>query len=320
MKDNFEMFGFANRADLQPNAVSLSNPKDARSQQRHPDHRPSEVRGSVGSASRVVSTRRQRCSAAGLALVVSATITTSGCATVISQDEVGVRDTFGNLSETTSGAGLKLFFWPVWDITKVSVRTVNLEVRASLPSQEGLTIESDVSILYRVIPDLAPKVLADVGLEYEQGLILPVFRSAIADVTAQYIAKDMHTGKRSEIEAAVRTRMSDLLRDRGFEIEAVLLKSIRLPDRLSTSIEQRLQAEQDAKRMLFVLEQERREAKRKVIEAEGVRDAQKTLADGLTPEVLKFQAIQALEELYKSENAKVIITDGSPGILLPQTP
>ena len=241
----------------------------------------------------------------------------TGCATIISQDEVGVRDTFGSLSTTPSGSGLKLFLWPIWDITKVSVQTVNLEVRASLPSQEGLTIQSDVSILYRVRADFAPKVLADVGLDYERGLILPVFRSAIADVTAQYIAKDMHTGKRSEIEAAVRERMSGLLSDRGFEIEAVLLKSIRLPERLSASIEQRLQAEQDAKRMLFVLEQERREAKRKVIEAEGLRDAQRTLADGLTEEVLKFQAIQALEQLYKSENTKIIITDGSPAVLLP---
>ena len=251
------------------------------------------------------------------ALTVSIVLATSGCATVISQDEVGVRDTLGRLSKTTSGAGLKMFLWPIWDITKVSVQTVNLEVRASLPSQEGLTIESDISILYKVKPEMAPKVLADIGLDYEKSLILPVFRSAIADVTAQYVAKDMHTGKRSEIEASVRKRMSSLLADRGFEIEAVLLKSIKLPSRLSASIEQRLQAEQDAKRMLFVLEQERREAKRKTIEAQGIRDAQQTLADGLTPEVLKFRAIQALQELYKSNNAKVIITDGSPSVLLP---
>ncbi len=316
MKDKFVMIGFATGTEHQPNAARLLHPKDARSLCGQ-DTRQDETGPNVGAGTSVPAHRR-RGSVAGLAFIVSAAVVSTGCATVISQDEVGVRDTFGNLSQATSGAGLKLFLWPVWDITKVSVRTVNLEVRASLPSQEGLTIESDVSILYRVLPELAPKVLADVGLEYEQGLILPVFRSAIADVTARYVAKDMHTGKRAEIEAAVRNRMSDLLRDRGFEIEAVLLKSIRLPERLSASIEQRLQAEQDAKRMLFVLEEERREAQRKVIEAEGVRDAQKTLADGLTPEVLKFQAIQALEQLYKSENAKVVITDGSPAVLLPQ--
>ena len=250
---------------------------------------------------------------------VNAALFATSCATVVSQDQVGVRDTLGKLAAEPSGAGLKIFLWPIWDITKLSVRTVNLEVQASLPSQEGLTIESVVSILYRLRPELAPKVLAEVGREYEEALILPVFRSAIADVTAEYAAKDMHTQKRSEIETSVKERMTGILGERGFEIEAVLMKSIRLPANLSQSIENRLQAEQNAKRMVFVLEQEEREAKRKRIEAEGIRDAQRTLADGLTDEVLKFRAIQALQELYKSPNAKIVITDGSSNVLVQPT-
>lgn len=251
----------------------------------------------------------------GLALVAALS---TGCAAVIQQDHVGVRDTFGSLAEEPSEAGLKLILWPIFDITKVRISTVNLEVAADLPSREGLTIGSEVSILYKLRPKMAPKVLGEVGPNYESALILPVFRSAIADVTARYDAKDMHTGKRAVIEEDVRKRMSEILSSRGFDIEAVLLKSIRLPARLSASIEQRLQAEQDAERMLFVLEQEKREAKRKVIEAQGIRDAQQSLAKGLTKEVLQFRAIEALQELYKSPNTKVVITDGSPSVLLGQ--
>ena len=198
----------------------------------------------------------------------------------------------------------------------MSVQTENIEVRANLPSREGLTIDSEVSILYRVNPQDAPKVLADVGKTYEESLILPVFRSAISDVAARYHAKDMHSGKRSEIEEAVRVRMQELLAERGFDIQAVLLKSIRLPEGLAASIENRLQAEQDAGRMLHVLEQEKREAERKLIEAQGIRDAQRTIAEGLTPEILRFRAIEALSELYGSENAKVVITDGSGQVLV----
>ena len=143
-----------------------------------------------------------------------------------------------------------------------------------------------------------------------------MFRSAIADVSARYHAKDMHSGKRSEIEEAVRERMDELLGPRGLEIQSVLLKSIQLPSGLASSIENRLRAEQDAGRMLFVLEEEKREAERKLIEAQGIRDSQRTISEGLTPEILRFRAIEALEELYQSENAKVVITDGTGKVLV----
>lgn len=252
----------------------------------------------------------------GRGLLTALTLSTLGCATIISQDEVGVRDTLGSLSDAPSQAGLKLFLWPIWDITSVSIQTENIEVRVSLPSREGLTIDSEVSILYRVRAQDAPKVLADVGDAYEESLILPVFRSAIADVTARYNAKDMHSGKRAEIERAVQERMSELLSGRGIEVQAVLLKSIRLPEGLARSIESRLEAEQEAGRMIFVLERERREAERRLIEAQGIRDAQRTISEGLTPEILRFRAIEALGELYRSKNAKVVITDGTGRVLV----
>ncbi|MEL6548572.1 MAG: prohibitin family protein, partial [Myxococcota bacterium] len=221
----------------------------------------------------------QRLSSLPMVALVASLV--SGCATIVSQNEVGVRDTLGEFSDQPSQAGLKLFLWPIWDITTVSVQTENIEVRANLPSMEGLTIDSEVSILYRVNPADAPKVLADVGQTYEESLILPVFRSAISDVSARYHAKDMHSGKRAEIEEAVRLRMDELLKPRGFQIQAVLLKSIKLPEGLAQSIENRLQAEQDAGRMLHLLEREKREAERKLIEAQGIRDAQRTIAEGL---------------------------------------
>ncbi len=239
-----------------------------------------------------------------------------GCATIINQGEVGVRDTLGSLSDSPSPAGLKIFFWPIFDITRLPTRTVNLQVNADLPSREGLTIASEISILYRMLPDAAPRVLGDIGPDFETALILPVFRSAIADVSSRFDAKDMHTSRRAEIEEAVREQMRGVLAPRGFEVEAVLLKSVRLPPGLASSIEERLRAEQDAERLRFVLAQEQREAERKLIEAKGVRDAQLTLAEGLTPEILKYRAIEALQKLYESSNAKVIITDGRGNLIV----
>jgi regulator of protease activity HflC (stomatin/prohibitin superfamily) len=158
-------------------------------------------------------------------------------------------------------------------------------------------------------------IVNNLGLNYE-GIIANVFRSASADVCSQYFAKDMHSGKRSEIELDIQKKMASNLVDKGIYIESVLMKSIQLPEGLSKSIENKLRAEQDAMRMEFVLQQEKFEAERKIIEAKGERDAQKILSEGLSDEIIKLRSIEAFNELSKSQNTKIIVTDGKTPFLI----
>lgn len=246
--------------------------------------------------------------------LVAIILSLSSCV-VIRPGEVGVKQKLGKLDDKVKTSGT-MWFNPINStILKVSTQTENLELTISLPSKEGLSITSQISILYQINDQKVPEVINDLGLNFEP-IIANIFRSAAADVCARYNAKDMHSGMRADIEEAIAVRMSEVLVDRGIIIEEVLLKSIRLPDALSMSIEQKLQAEQDALRMKFVLEQEKLEAERKLIEARGTRDAQKILAEGLTKQILEFKSIEAFIELAKSQNSKVIITDGKTPYLI----
>lgn len=121
---------------------------------------------------------------------------------------------------------------------------------------------------------------------------------------------------RSDIEKGIKDRMSVILNQRGIIIEAVLMKSIQLPPGLASSIEQKLQAEQDVMGMEFVLKQAKLEAERKIIEAKGTSDVQKRLSEGLTDEMIKLTSIEAFFELSKSPNCRVIITDGKTPMLI----
>jgi regulator of protease activity HflC (stomatin/prohibitin superfamily) len=94
------------------------------------------------------------------------------------------------------------------------------------------------------------------------------------------------------------------------------MKSIQLPAGLANSVERKLQAEQDAMRMEFVLQQEKLEAERKIIEAKGTRDSQKIISEGLNADIIKLRSIEAFMELSKSSNSKVIITDGKTPMLI----
>lgn len=241
----------------------------------------------------------------------------SSCA-VIRPGEVGVKTKFGKFKGEPKNGGLLWFNPFTSSVEKVPVRTINRELTIDLPSKEGLTIRSDISILYHIEPTSVRKVISEIGKDYDK-IITSVFRSASADVCAQYYAKDMHSGRRDSIERAIAQKMNGYLSDRGFKIESVLLKSITLPGGLARAIEDKLEAEQQAQRMEFVLITEAKEAERKRIRAEGDRNAQKILSDGLTPEILKLRSIEVMRDLSTSPNAKVIITDGkSPMILEPR--
>ena len=256
--------------------------------------------------------------ASRLCLSLAVLLGLSGCATVRHGD-VGVKRTLGKIAEEPLDPGLRVVVTLATKVIRVPVRTVNVEAALDLPSQEGLNVRSEISILYRVLPEAAPAIIGQIGPDYESAVILSVFRSAAADVSANYMAKDMHSGSRSEIEGAIRELMQEYLADRGFVVEAVLLKSISLPPGLYAAVEQKLAAEQDAERMKFILQREQLEAQRKRVEAEGERDAQLTLASALTPNVIEWSRIQAFRELALSPNAKIIVAPDAGELMMPVT-
>jgi prohibitin 1 len=203
----------------------------------------------------------------------------SSCTRII-QGEVGVKRRLGKVGKRAISPGLVVFNPITTRVIKIPVRTVNLEISTGLPSKEGLTIKSEISILYRIKSNSAIEMLETIGLDFEEVIILPVFRSASADVCARFMAKDMHSAERSKIEKEIRDQMMIVLEPRGFIIEAVLMKNITLPAGLSKAIEDKLQAEQDAQRMEFILQRETKDAQRKVIEAEGAKQIAIIAAEG----------------------------------------
>jgi prohibitin 1 len=240
----------------------------------------------------------------------------SSCA-VVRPGEVGIKQTLGKLSKEVKTQGTVIYNPLISKVIKESTKTSNIKLVLRLPSKEGLSVNSEISILYRLQANKVGSVLENLGQNYES-VITSVFRSAASDVCAKFFAKDMHSGMRADIEAEILAKMKvnlELQAD-GIDLIAVLMKSIQLPGGLANSIERKLQAEQDAMRLKFVLQQETLEAERKIINAKGERDAQLIIAEGLTPEVLRLKAIEAFKELAKSENAKTIITDGKTPLII----
>ena len=248
-------------------------------------------------------------------LVLVVVFLISSCA-IIKPGEVGVKQVFGSLKGKPTTQGIMWLNPAIAEVIRIPIRTVNKEVKLNLPSKEGLNVAAEISILYHVQEQKAIDIINEVGPNFERVLILSTFRSASADVCARFYAKDMHSGMRSQIEQEIKEQMSILLEGRGFVIESVLLKSIKLPSGLYAAIEAKLRAEQEAQQMKFVLQREKQEAERKRVEASGIRDAQIIIKEGISQGNIEWRSLEVLKDLASSPNAKLIITDGKTPVLI----
>jgi regulator of protease activity HflC (stomatin/prohibitin superfamily) len=233
--------------------------------------------------------------------------------TVVPAGHVGVQDFFGAVSDRVLSPGIALIM-PGTQVIKFSVQTREIKETAAVPTSEGLIVNLDVSLLFRLRPEAAGRVYKMIGRHFEDVVIDPQLRSAIRDVTAEHEAKVLYSSTRELVAQNIFKHMQVALAPRGIEAEQVLLRAVQLPPLLTAAIQEKLQAEQQSQRMRFVLDRERQEADRKRVEAQGIADFQTIVARGISAELLKWKAIEVASELSKSPNAKIIVLGDKSGL------
>lgn len=226
--------------------------------------------------------------------------------TVIPAGHVGVKDFFGNVSSTILQPGVR-FVVPFTRVVKMSTKTQELKETAEVPSKEGLTMDLEGSLLFRLEPSKAPEIYRTIGPNYVEIAVVPQVRSAIREITASYEAKALYSAERDKIAHETFELFSKMSRDRGIITEAILLRKIGLPAIVANAIQEKLRREQEAEQMKFVLQKEQQEAERKRIEAQGVADFQRIVASGISQQLLEWKGIEATEKLALSQNSKVIV-------------
>lgn len=230
--------------------------------------------------------------------------------TRVATGHVGVLTLFGRVTGERLSEGIHLIN-PFKTNNEMSIQTQSLKESASVPSSEGLMMNLDTSLIYRLNPDQAQDVFQKIGADYELKVIEPTLRAAIREATASHSANALYTGEREMVAKQVKDGLINQLGPRGFEIQDVLLRDIQLPATLRASIESKQQAEQEALAMNFRLQKETQEAQRKRIEAAGIRDFQQIVAQGISPQLLEWKGIEATENLAKSTNSKVVVIGNS---------
>ena len=174
-------------------------------------------------------------------------------------------------------------------------------------TSEGLTVRLDLTAWYRLIPEEAPQVYNKIGEDYDRKVIRPTLRTAIRDVVVQFTAENIYSAKRDTVVNAIKARAESLIVGKGVIIDNILLRNVILPQKITDAIDAKLAADQDARKMEFVLQKERLEKQRKIVEAEGIREANQIIAKGLTSNYIKWYRIEMLKQLVNSPNNTIII-------------
>ncbi len=254
---------------------------------------------------------------------------TTGCIKQIDAGEVGVKKLFGSIQPEVLQSGLH-FVNPMLDIIKLDVKTQNYTMSGvndeghkagddaiRVLTSDGLEVTIDLTVLYRVIGADAPRLLRETGEDYTDKIVRPITRTKIRDNAVYYQAVDLFAGKRDEFQQRIYKSIEDDFKKRGLLLEQLLVRNITLPNSVKASIESKINAEQDAKKMEFVLQKEKQEAERKRVEAQGIADYQRIINTGLTDQQLQYEQIKAMKELALSQNAKVIVMgkNGAPIII-----
>ena len=243
----------------------------------------------------------------------------------IDAGKVGVQTLFGKVQDNVLESGLHVIN-PLVDVHLFDIQTQNYTMSAvssegqkegddaiRVLSSDGLEVTIDISVLYKVNPQKAPYILQNIGEDYIEKIVRPVSRTAIRDNAVNYQAVDLYSSKRQEFQERITRTITETFSKRGLELQQILVRNISLPASVKASIESKINAEQDAQKMQFVLQKERQEADRKRVEAQGIADYQKILSTGLSDKQLIYESIKAQKEIALSPNAKVIIIGGGKG-------
>jgi regulator of protease activity HflC (stomatin/prohibitin superfamily) len=182
---------------------------------------------------------------------------------------------------------------------------------------DGLEVTIDLTVLFKVVPSDAPKILNETGLDYNTKIIRPITRTAIRDNAVYYDAVALYSTKRGEFQQRIFKSIEDDFKKRGLVLEQLLIRNINLPASVKTTIESKINAEQEAQKMQFVLQKEKQEAERKRVEAQGIADYQRIISSGLTDKQLQYEQIKAQKEIATSANTKIIFMGkGSAPVIL----
>ena len=235
--------------------------------------------------------------------------------------------------------GLRLV-WP-WDrLFLYDLRLQSTTDTYNAISKDGISLTATINIRFRLKHDAIPQLHQVIGPDYLSSLVRPEVGSRMREVIADFTAEEVYSTKRQEIQDKIRGHAEAMLGGKMMERTAeesesgehyriplnaminlidTLVLGMELPATVVAAINRKIEQYYIAEEYTFRVTRERRESERKKVEAEGIREFQQIVSQGISDSYLRWRGIEATLQLAQSPNSKVVIIgsgkDGVPIIL-----
>ncbi|HSA06312.1 MAG TPA: prohibitin family protein [Candidatus Gastranaerophilales bacterium] len=173
-------------------------------------------------------------------------------------------------------------------------------------TSDGQKISMDMSVRYNLIPEKVWELHQKVGPNYEQTIIRPEVRSIVRNTIAEFPVIQVYSEKRNELQKQIQATLATNLAKYNINLSEVLVRNVKFTDDFAKAIELKQVALQESERMKYVLEKERQEKERKIIEAEGEAESIRKKGAALkeNPRLIQYEYVQKL-----TPGIKTIISD-----------
>jgi regulator of protease activity HflC (stomatin/prohibitin superfamily) len=228
----------------------------------------------------------------------------------------------GTVLNTYLGEGLHVIF--PWDkIYVYNTRLQQLEQDFDVLSADGLKMTVNIAYRFQAIPETVPALHEYIGPNYVSVLLTTEIGARARDVFSRNTPEEIFSDRRIQIQQEIlRDVQTDLRKTFSpmaghpidfIKLDDVLIRGITLPPEVEAAINRKEEQKQLNLEYDYVLLREAKEAERKRIEAQGIREFQDIVSNGITPSYLKWKGIEATEDLARSNNAKIVIIGAGKG-------
>lgn len=216
----------------------------------------------------------------------------------------GVVTRFGAVDDTVLSEGLHVVIPFVTRVVDMNNQVTKAEVVSASASKDLQTVNSTVALNYRIESLSAASVYQNIGVNYENVVVIPAIQEAVKSVMAQYTAEELIT-LRQTVGAEIQEEISSKLTPYGFSTQSVNIVDFQFSEEFNAAIEAKQTAQQNALKAEQDLARVKVEAEQKIAEAQAEAESYRLKSQEITDQMLKMEFIDKWDG-----KLPVVVSDG----------
>ena len=216
----------------------------------------------------------------------------------------GVVTRFGAVDDTVLSEGLHVVIPFVTRVVDMNNQVTKAEVVSASASKDLQTVNSTVALNYRIESLSAASVYQNIGVNYENVVVIPAIQEAVKSVMAQYTAEELIT-MRQTVGAEIQEEISSKLTPYGFSTQSVNIVDFQFSEEFNAAIEAKQTAQQNALKAEQDLARVKVEAEQKIAEAQAEAESYRLKSQEITDQMLKMEFIDKWDG-----KLPVVVSDG----------